>query len=214
MIEIVNKFLLGGDKFMPEMNLREPGFTYSTCGPFTKKKKRIPKFKGTGDWRYIYQNQLGKACFQHDVAYRYFKDTTRRTTSDKILRDKSFNIAKNPKYHGYETGIASMVYQCFDKATSGSGIKNENISKKEAAEELHKPIIRKFNKRKVHPSFLDNIWGDDLADMQLVSKFNKRIRFLLHVVDIFSKYAWVMSFKDKKKYYNKQHFPKKFKRIK
>ena len=91
-----------------------------------------------------------------------------------------------------------MVYKFFDKKTSGSGIKNENISNNQLAEELHKPIIRKFNKRKVHSAFIDNIWGADLADMQLISKFNKGFIFLLCVIDIYSKYAWVIPLKDKK----------------
>ena len=73
-----------------------------------------------------------------------------------------------------------MVYEFFDQKASGSGIKNENTSKKEIAKELHKPIIRKFQKRKVHSSFMDNIWGADLVDMQLISKFNKEIRFLCY----------------------------------
>ena len=94
MNEIVNKFLLVGDKFMPEMHLRQPGFTYSACGPFTKNKERIQKFKETGDTSYIYKNELDKACFQHDMAYEGFKDSAKRTASDKILRDKAFNIAK------------------------------------------------------------------------------------------------------------------------
>ena len=72
MNEIVNKFLLEGDKSVPDMHLRQPGFTYSACGPFTKNKKQIKKFKETGDSRYIYQNELDKACFQHDVAYGDF----------------------------------------------------------------------------------------------------------------------------------------------
>ena len=80
--------------------------------------------------------------------------------------------------------VLSMVYNFFDKRTSGSSIKNENISDKESSRELHKPIIRKFNKRKVHSPFIDNIWGADLADMQLISKFNKGFRFLLCVPDI------------------------------
>ena len=121
-----------------------------------------------------------------------FKDSTRNTTSDTILHDKAFNIAKNPKYDGYQWGLASMVYKCFDKKTSGSDIKNKNISNKELAEELQKPIIRKFKKRKVCSSFIQNILGADLADMQLISKFNRRIRFSLSVIDIFSKYAWVI----------------------
>ena len=79
MNEIVNKFLLAGDKFMPEMHLKQPGFTYSACGSFTKNKKRTQKFNETGDANYIYKNKLDKACFQHDVAYRDFKDLARRT---------------------------------------------------------------------------------------------------------------------------------------
>ena len=113
-----------------------------------KNKKRIQKFKETWDSRYIYQNELDKPCFQHDMAFRDFKDLTKRTASDKILRDKAFNIAKNLKYDGHQRGLASMVYKCFDKKSSGNGIKNENILKKELTEELHKAVIRKFNKKK------------------------------------------------------------------
>ena len=223
---IVNKFLLAGDRFMPEMHLRQPGVTYRACSPFTKNKERIKRFKETGDSRYIYQNKLDKnkerikrfketgdsryiyqkkldkVCFQHDMAYGDFKDLTRRTAADKVLRDKAFNIAKDTKCDGYQRGLASIVYKFFDKKISGSGIKNENISDKELAEELQKLIIRKFNKRKAHSSFIDNIWGADLADMQLISKFNKGFRFLLCVVDIYSKYAWVIPLKDKKRGYN------------
>ena len=95
---------------MPEMHLRQPGFIYSACGPFRKIKERIQKFKETGDLRYIYQKKLDKVCFQLDMAYGDFKDLTRRTVSDKILRDKAFNIPKNPKYDGYQHGLASMVF--------------------------------------------------------------------------------------------------------
>ena len=83
---------------MPEMHLRQPRFSYSACGPFTKNKERIQKFKETGDTSYIYKNELDKACFQYDMAYGDFKDLARTTASDKILWDKAFNIAKNPKY--------------------------------------------------------------------------------------------------------------------
>ena len=99
------------------------------------------------------------------MAYGAFKDLTRKTASDKILRDKTFDIPKNLKYDGYQSGLASMVYKLFDKKTFGCGIKNENISNKELAEELHKPIIRTFEKREVNSPFIDNIWGADLADM-------------------------------------------------
>ena len=88
----------------------------------------MQNFKETENSRYIYQNELDKACFQHDRAYGDFKDLTKRTTSNKILRDKVFNIAKNSKYDGYQRRLASMVYKFFDRKTSGSGIKNENIS--------------------------------------------------------------------------------------
>ena len=115
MNEIVNKLLLAGDKFMPEMHLRQPGFTYSACGPFTKNKERIQKFKETGDSQYIYQNELDKAYIQHDMTSGFFKDLTRRTASGKILRDKAFDIAKNTKYDGYQRGLGSMVYKYFDK---------------------------------------------------------------------------------------------------
>ena len=115
MNEIVNKFLLAGDKFTPERHLRHQGFKYSACVPFTKNKQRIRKSKETGDSRYIYQNELDKACFQHDMAYGDFKDLTRRTASDKMLGDRTFNIAKNLKYDEYQRGLASMVYKFFDK---------------------------------------------------------------------------------------------------
>ena len=150
MNEIVNKLLLAGDKFMPEMHLKQPGFTYSICGPFTKNKERIQKFKETGDTSYIYKNELDKACFQHDMAYGDFKDLKRRTASDKILRDKAFNIAKNPKYDGYQRGLASMVYKFFDKKSKGGGINTPLEFNEQLAEELHKPIIRKFKKITVY----------------------------------------------------------------
>ena len=88
MNDIINKFLLVGDKFMPEMHLRQPGFTCSACGPFTKSKKRIKKFKETGDSRYIYKNEVDKACFQHDMVYGDFRDFKKRTAANKVLRDK------------------------------------------------------------------------------------------------------------------------------
>ena len=126
MNELYSNFLLARDKFMPKMHLKQPGFTYKACGPFTKNKERIQKFKETGDISYIYKNELDKACFQHDMAYGHYKDLKRRTASDKILRDKAFNIAKNCKSDGYQRGLASMVYNFFDQKSSGSGIVNNN----------------------------------------------------------------------------------------
>ena len=111
--EIINKFLLAGHKFMPEMHLKQPGFTYNACGPFTKNKETIQKFKETGDTNYIYKNELDKACFQHDMAYGDFKDLARRTASDKVLRYKAFNIAKSPKYGRYQRGLALLWFTNF-----------------------------------------------------------------------------------------------------
>ena len=196
MNEIINKFLLAGDKFMPEMHLRQPGFTFSACGPFTKKKERIKKIMKTENTDFIYKNELDKACFQHDMAYGRSKDLAKRTQSDKVLRDKAFKIANDPKYDGCQRGLASMVHKFFDKKSSGSGIANE--PNYQLANELHKPIIRKFKKRKVYSSFRDNIWGVDLVDMQSLSKYNKGIKYLLCAIDLFSKYAWVIPLKNKK----------------
>ena len=112
------------------------------------------------------------------------------------MRDKAFKIASDPKYDGYQRGLAPMVYKLFDKKSSGSGITNE--PNYQLANELHKPIIKKFKKRKVYSSFRDNIWGVDLADMQSLSKYNKRIKYLLCPIDLFSKYVWVVPLKDKK----------------
>ena len=111
MNEIVNKFLLAGDKFMPEIHLKQPGFTYSACGPFTKNKEKIEKFMQSENTDFILKNDLDKACFQQDMAYGESKDLTRRTESDKVLRDKAFKIASNPKHDGYQRGLASLVYK-------------------------------------------------------------------------------------------------------
>ena len=124
MNNIVNKFLLAGDKFMPEMHLRQPGFTYSACGPFTKTKERIAKFKETGDPSHIYKNDLDKACFQHDIAYGN-KDLPTRTSADKVLRDKAFAIAQDQTKDGYQRSLATMVYKFFDKKTQGTGVAPE-----------------------------------------------------------------------------------------
>ena len=130
------------------------------------------------------------------MAHGKSKDLAKRTQSDKFLRDKAFKIASDPKYDGYERGLASMVYKFVDKKSSGSGIANE--SNYQLGNELHKPIIRKFKKRKVYSSFRYNIWGVDLADIQSLSKYNKGIKYLLCAIDLFSKYPWVIPAKDKK----------------
>ena len=92
MNEIVIKLLLVDDKFMPEMHLKQPGFTYSARGPFTKNKERIDKFMQTGNTDFIYKNELHKACFQDDMAQGKSKDLAKRTQSDKVLRNKAFKI--------------------------------------------------------------------------------------------------------------------------
>ena len=153
-------------------------------------RKKEKKVREKEDSRYIYQNELDKACFQYDIAYEDTRDLNRRTAADKVLHYKALDIAKNPKYDGYQHGLVSMVYKSFDKKTSGGTVKNEN--------KLAKPVIRKFNKRKAHSPFIDNIWDVDLADMQLISKFNKVFWFLLCVIDLYSKYTWVIPLKDKK----------------
>ena len=134
MNEIINKFLLVGDNFMPEMHLKQPGFTSSACGPFTKNKERIEKFMQTGNTDFIYKNELDKGCFQH-MAYGKCKDLIKRTQSDKVLKDKAFKIASNLKY-GYQR-------EFFDKKSKGSGIVT-NEPNDQLANELHKPIIRNF----------------------------------------------------------------------
>ena len=202
MNDIINEFLLAGDKFTPEMHLRQPQFIYSACGPFTRHKERIKEFKRTGDARLLYRNELDKACFKHDAAYAKYEDVKNKLISDQKLRNSAYDIASNPKYDGYQRGLAGMVYKFFDskvapldkKTMSGKGIKNNKI----LAEELHKPVIKKFNKRKVYSQFKDNIWGVDLADMQSLSRKNKGIKYLLCAIDLYSKDAFLIPLKDKK----------------
>ena len=130
------------------------------------------------------------------MAYGDFKDLTKRTAADEVLIDKSFKIVRDQKYDGYQRGLASMVYKFFDKKSQGSGRPLSSASQLasnkgniQLADELLKPIIKNFKKRKVYSSFRGNIWGVDLADMQLLSKFYKGFRFLLCVIAIFSKYT-------------------------
>ena len=174
---------------MPEMHWRQLVFTDNTCGPFTKSKERIQQLKKNNRKFTIYLSKWTRkrVFFQHDMACEGFEGLARKRASGKILRDKIFNTAKNLKYDGYRREHASMVYNFFNKITSGSGIKNENISNKKLAKELHKSVIRKFKKRKVQWPFMDNIWSADLADMQLITKSKKGFRFLLCLIDVYSK---------------------------
>ena len=201
MNNVINKFLLAGDKFMPEMHLRQPQFIYSSCGPFTRHKERIKEFKRTSDTCYIYRNELDKACFQQSSVYPDHQDLINRT--EAIACD----IASNPEYDGYQRGLASMVYKFFSKKSMakpsslermGSGINTAKPSSSILADELHKPVIKKFGKRKVYSQFKDNIWRVDLADMQSLSRKNKGIKYLLCAIDLYSKYTFVILLKDKK----------------
>ena len=113
--------------------------------------------------------------------------------SDIVLKNKALKIAVDPKVNGYQRSLAAIVYKFLNERTKGSGIENKQL-----AEELHKPIIKNFKRRKVYSSFKDNIWDVDLADMSLISKFNKGIKYLLCAIDLFSRFAWVIGLKNKK----------------
>ena len=115
----------------------------------------------------------------------------------KVLKDKGFKIAKDPKYGKCQRSLAAIVYNFFYKKYAGSGV-STHANNEKLAEELRKPVTKEFRKRTVYFGFKDNTWGADLADMQLTSNFNKKFIFSLCVIDIFSKYAWVVPLKDKK----------------
>ena len=184
---------MNDDKFMPELHLKQPGFTYSACGPFTKHRQRIQKLRKTGNLKHLYRNELDKACFAHDAAYSDSKDLAKRTVSDNILKYRVYKIARNRNYQGYQTALPSRVYRLFDKKT-GSGISvNEQL-----AEELHKSVIKKLKRRKVYARFKDNIWAADLAEMESLPSKNKNVKYLLSAINALSKYAWVKPLKDTK----------------
>ena len=164
---------------MPELHLKQAVFMYSACGLFTKNKKLIETFMQTGNTNFIYKHELDKVCFQHDIAYRKSKDLAKRTQSDKVLSDKTFKSASDPKYGGYQRGLALMIYKFFDKKSSGSDVV-ASLANKSATEpiyqltnKLHKQIIKKIRRQKVYSSLRDNTWAVDLADIQSLSKYNK-----------------------------------------
>ena len=176
MNNVITKFLLAGDKFMPEMHLKQPQFVYSACGPFTRHKERIKEFKRIGDTRLLYRNELDKACFKHDAAYVKYKDAENRLISDQKLRNSAYDIASNPKYDGYQRSLASMVYKCFDskvapldkKTMSGKGNAKPTAepsalertgNNKILAEELHKPVLKNLIKEK-YTRNLEIIYGE------------------------------------------------------
>ena len=199
--DIIIKFLLIGDKFFPEMHLWDPKVKkYSACGPFTRRQKRTDMFIKDGRLSHILKNRLDAACFQHDSAHAKYEDRLNRKQSDIVLKNKALKIATDPRVNGYQRGLASMVYKFFNERTKGFRINNKGnlLVNSQLAEELHKPIIKNFKRRKVYSSFKDNIWDVDLADMQLINKYNKEIRYLFCVNDLFSRYAWVIPLKNKK----------------
>ena len=183
---------------MPEMHLRQPRFTYSACGLFTKNKERTQKFKETGDSRYIYQNELDKVCFQQGMAYADFKDLTRRTASDKILCDKAFNIFKNQNMMDINMDLRQWSIHFLIKQYPVEQSKMKLCLMENQLKNYKNQLLENLKTQKVYSFFIDNNSGTDLRDMQLISKFNKGFRFLLCVIDVYSKYAWDISLKDKK----------------
>ena len=141
---------------MPELHLKQPGFTYSACGPFTKHNKEIQKFRETDNIKNLYRTELEKACFVHDAVYPDSKDLARRTISGKILKDRAYEIA-----------LASVAYKFFDKKTKSGISVNEQL-----AEELHKPVIKNLKEKKVYIRFKDSIWAGDLAENGSLSSKN------------------------------------------
>ena len=168
---------------MPRSLLRQPMFTYSACRLFTKNKKRIQKFKETGDSRYVYTNDLNKACFEHGMVYEDFKDLPRGTAARKELHDKAFKVAKSPEYDGYQRRLTSKFLLKNESAPSGP-VKREIMQNQQLTKELRKLISRKFEKQKVHSSFIDNMWVDDLIDMQLI----------VHLITKFDFYFMLLTF--------------------
>ena len=128
---------------MPELHSKQPGFTYSTCGSFTKHRERIQKFRKAGNLKHLYRNELNKACFAHDPAYSDSRELAKSTVSDKILKDRAYEITTNRNCDEYQRVLASMAYKFFDKK-AGLGVNvNEQLAK-----ELHKLVIKKFKKKK------------------------------------------------------------------
>ena len=137
---------------MPEMHLKQPGFTYNACDHFTKNKKRTEKFIQTGNIDVFYRNELDKTCFQYDMAYGKSNDLAK---SEKVLRDEAFKISSDPKYDGYQRGLASMVYRFFDKKSSASGVDTESNYK--LANELQSRLLEHSKEKFIH--LLQTIFG-------------------------------------------------------
>ena len=179
MNEIFNKFFLVGDKFMPELHLKQPGFTYSACGPFTRNKKSIEKFWQTVNTDFIYKNELDKACLKDDMAHGKSKDLAKRSQSDKVLRDRAFITASDKKYGGYQRGLALMVYKLFDKKSSESGVATLFANK--SATEQNYQLANEISKGRKPKK----IWADQRGefDKKLFKRFFKIIN-----IEMYSKY--------------------------
>ena len=141
--------------------------------------------------KHLYSNKLGNVFFAHNAAYFDSKDIARRTNSDKILKDRGYEIARNGKYDGYQGTLASMVFKFFDKETGAGVSVNKQL-------DLHKSVLKKFKRRKIYAGFKDNIWTADLAEVGSLSSTNKTVKYLLYAIDALTEYAWVKPLKDKK----------------
>ena len=143
---------------MSWLYLRKPGYPYSACGPFTKHLERIQIFWETSTLKNLHRNKTDKACFDHDAVYSDSIHLAKRTILDKVLKDKAYEFARNPKYHGYHRRFASMVYKIFVKKTGSDVSINEDL-----AGELSKAVIKKIKARTVYARFKDNIRESDFS---------------------------------------------------
>ena len=202
MNKVIIKKLLVGDNFMLELQ-RQPGFIYSACRPLNKNHTRIKELRKADHLKHIYKSTLDKVCFSHDAAYSDSKDLAKITIYDKILKDRAYEIAINPEYDRYQRGFASMVYKFFDKKTGLGASVNEKL-----AQELRKPVIKQFKRKKVYTRFIDNIWAADLSKMVSLSSKNLGVKYLLFTINLFTKNAWIKPLKDKKSKIVLNHFIK------
>ena len=155
--KIINRLLLIADKFTPELKLKQQGFPYSACGPCNKHCEGIQKFREAGN---LYKNESDKAFFAQDAAYSDSKDLAKRIISDKILKERADESARNRGYDGYQRALASMFYNFLDKKTGSGAIVTSKVRasvNEQLAEELHKPVIKQFERRKIYVRFKDNV---------------------------------------------------------
>jgi hypothetical protein len=168
---------------------------YAACGPGSKTQERLDQYIKTGDTNHIFKNELDKACLYHDVAYGSNKDVPSRHIADKELMDRAIAIASDKTKNGYERALSSLLYKFFEKKIKmGQGIQSDNAV---LADELHHPIRHNYPRRKVKATNVDEIWACDLVDMTEVNADNG-YRYILNIVDCFSKYAWSVPLKSKR----------------